>query len=568
MFMMRIKPSNSITYPLTGCEQSKIEYNYLIECNVQYNQMKSSFSFAQLLRILFAPSVTESLPSDQTLIVFAADTDRIQTYVFESDTLPQIRGGSIQLSELNARQKLEQLLTSQGLPKECLIYAGGGSLLGFLPDEAAAINFAHTLTQQYVQATGAATISTAYRRVSIKQVTEGLNSAGGGRFGEIVSLIGIDLRRAKQERNAPPYSEIMPFAELCPSCSIRPSVSRNGGPKQDTPICEVCRAKEQYGRGEARFYWVDTLKDDLKQAKYPLSPQVEYPQDVEVLSGGEPIALIYADGDNIGERLKKLKTPRDFDHFSKQLGQITRQAFTAALAGNPGLAPLNRDGIKVYPWELITIGGDDVVLLLPATSALKFVERFAREFAQRGRKIDPTNPIHASVGFAVGKPHTPIREFFRAAKAALRNAKRRARIIGEACIDYHDLIREGTLNEPLKLERESRLSDSRGNALLTGRPYTLSEVKNLLETVRLLQSYPRSQLYGILEQMRNGDVRAALHYRYQKARARNDERSVLEAVERQWMDTIDPVLGFPYLRRTVGDETKIISMLADTMDWL
>ncbi len=54
--------------------------------------------FTEILHPLLQNQLTQP---DAPIVVFSADTDRTQAYVFESNKLPEIRGASRQLSELN-----------------------------------------------------------------------------------------------------------------------------------------------------------------------------------------------------------------------------------------------------------------------------------------------------------------------------------------------------------------------------------------------------------------------------------------------------------------------------------
>jgi hypothetical protein len=71
--------------------------------------------------------------------LLSADTDKIKEYVFETSKLPEIRGASMILDELNWGEKptvengvprnLAGVWEKYGLPVEAHIYSSGGSLL-------------------------------------------------------------------------------------------------------------------------------------------------------------------------------------------------------------------------------------------------------------------------------------------------------------------------------------------------------------------------------------------------------------------------------------------------------
>lgn len=553
------------------------------------------------------------LPLEDKLIVFAADTDRTQSYVFESDRLPQIRGGSRLLSDLNDPEALHQILDALNLPYECLLYAGGGGVLAILPNLESAQTLGAELQRAYIDKTGVATITTVQRTFRIGELLDGGGAAQSAealsalpasdqararhylestrkRFGEIVTLMGMLLRRAKAQRLPPPYYEVMPFATLCPDCQTRPALSgkRLTAGDDSRLVCGPCFAKHEYGRGPERRHWINELAADLRSAQYPTD--AGYPEDLEMLSGGEDIALVYADGDGIGEALKNLPTPHAYRQFSLALADIMRRAVAQSIATVPALKPLQiRNGSdnfrEVYPWEVITIGGDDVLILMQAKAALPFAVALAKHFADLTKKQG--YDIRMSVGYAEGKASQPIRVLQSAAKAALKSAKRRARDENKgkkphekvACIDFHNFVKEGMPVTPLHDVPARR---SRTKLLLTGRPYTVAEAAALLRSVEILRNvkvkddetppydqretrkkFPKGQLYSLIAELRAGDARGVLFYHYQRARMKAVYREALDEVARQWSG--EGISTFPWLRRG-GSVPETFMVLQDMAD--
>jgi hypothetical protein len=116
-------------------------------------------------------------PDDESALLgggfalLSADTDRTQSYVFQSSRLPEIRGASMQLDTLNhkgIRELLEDtyhLITNDIIPDEtknkprgCVIYAGGGSLLAIVPPQIAD-DIVKDIEKLYPEQTGSATIT-------------------------------------------------------------------------------------------------------------------------------------------------------------------------------------------------------------------------------------------------------------------------------------------------------------------------------------------------------------------------------------------------------------------------
>ncbi len=520
------------------------------------------------------PDVAEEL-LDTTIVVFSADTDRTQSYVFESDKLPEIRGASRLLAALNRGDKwvseddplwfsaIERIFEAHGIPSDCLLYAEGGSILALLPDISVEGNplaqlVADELKRTYLDVTlGVATITVEWRPFSLRELLHGITMppqssqlnpiyqarikayrdvpAGREHFGETVLLMASLMRRAKQHRPQP-LVERLPFAQICRSCRRRPAETvAYAEDRSPWPLCAACETKRRWGGVQERSYWFERLTSK----GLTMEPAL-YPEDMEQIDNGREVAIVYADGDGIGARLQELPTPEAYKRFSKELSTVTEQAVIAALT-DAGLYPyqyrLPEDAIRtVHPWEILTIGGDDVMVALRAASAMKFarvlVESF-RELASRNAALGRYS-LTMSAGLAVGKVKTPVRLLREAAAAALKNAKRRANEVGEPCIDYHNFVTEGQPGQNMiQWRRDTNLV---GDGMLTARPYPLSDFARMMECLNLLASvqFPRAQLHILADSLRRSFNQGQILYYYQRARLRPELREELYRIEKMW----------------------------------
>lgn len=511
---------------------------------------------------------------DTTIVVFSADTDRTQAYVFESDKLPEIRGASRILTTLNegvpqknTPAEIEKVLAARGVPPECILYASGGSVLALLPDEKLAADIAEQLKAAYVSRTGICTISTVHRPFTLRQILNGLS--GGhteslpesfitrNHFGDIVTIMSMLLRRVKQTKDLAPFIERNPFARTCASCQIRPATAHaHGDPSQ--PICWVCEDKLREGR--ERSYWLDSLRDLLAEKGYPTTEDIEPPPDLIAINNGDPIAFIYADGDSIGSTLQDLETPGAYRSFSDWLTDTIRAAVSEAIAAT--LTPREHTSAetgretRIHPWEIITIGGDDVLAIIPAEQALAFSLELMRRFRQHAERHQ--RPIWMSVGFAIGRAKTPVRLLRDAARRVLKSAKRRAHEVQEPCIDFHNFIKEGVLVDDL---------DEMRRGSMTGRPYTMQELQLLLASIQVAEALPRSQLYQIAAEMRLGEARGSLFYHYQLARMDSEKREMLIQIQNLW-DKVPSNSEWPWLTRMRESRIEKFSVISDLVNLL
>lgn len=234
-----------------------------------------------------APELEQLLAHGGTdLALLAADTDRTQEYVFESTKLPEIRGGSDLLQRLN-KVRLPEIFQRAGLPAECILYVGGGSLLALVPYSLAAISggLVQQIEQLYPLETGKATITCRCQQVSPREIIFGLlgSNLTTGQiealqdrlkpedaariahiygvepseipralrqqkhgFGQMVQLMGTLLKQKKDSPSVKPIIEALPFAVRCRMCQIRPAEQMYVYFEDERwPVCHVCRRKTQ-----------------------------------------------------------------------------------------------------------------------------------------------------------------------------------------------------------------------------------------------------------------------------------------------------------------------------------
>jgi CRISPR-associated protein Cmr2 len=100
------------------------------------------------------------------------------------------------------------------------------------------------------------------------------------------------------------------------------------------------------------------------------------------------IGVVYADGNNMGALLERLPTPAAYKEFSSAIYEELINAVFASLARClPPLREEVTDGRgelkRVYPFEILSIGGDDVFLIVPAHVALPLAHALAAGVEER-----------------------------------------------------------------------------------------------------------------------------------------------------------------------------------------
>ena len=447
-------------------------------------------------------------------------------------------------------------------------------------------------------------------------------------FGELVTVLASRMMRRRGgwgeedgHRRYIPHYELLPYAVKCHSCDVRPAVVRDD--KADKIYCEACARKRVIGQIAKRVsgveWFTDAMTDwqpnvpgswegqfddflkeehnaELKKAYFSRGAKrgLESMDDVtaardlhEVAAGSNPkryIGLIYADGNNVGARLAGLVTPAEYRQFSQKLFYATKEAVFRALAQH--LQPVYVAGANketrressawVHPWEIITIGGDDLIVIVPGSKALEVAlsigetlekllgrsgsspryahQRFQAYELKRGEadrlkciekktdELDYKPDVSLSAGVVIAHETTPIFFLQELAEGLQKSAKTFLKKINRRCVQNRlPLYRSGTVDfMALKSmgmvasrlqafrERAYKMEDGRW---LTARPYTWVELGGLLEARRVIHKSKmgRSQIFRIRDFMMESKGSASINYLYAYARLDAHQREELTA---------------------------------------
>jgi CRISPR-associated protein Cmr2 len=296
------------------------------------------------------------------------------------------------------------------------------------------------------------------------------------------------------------------------------------------------------------------------------------------------VAYIYADGNNMGGYIQSaIKTPEAYQQFSHDVSYATEHAVYRALDRHlepTWYTPDARSGrrnigvrIQIHPFEILTIGGDDVLLIVPADKALAITQTLCQEFehilCQRNaiyrtaqtyspdqvhRYRDPKPSKRASgtdqcqlsmsAGVLITADNTPIYYADRLVGQLLKSAKRKAKTLrGQGywggTIDFLTLKSVTMISSNVDEFRSQGLTRERPDQptlKLYGAPYTLYEIGGLLNTVNALHTsgLPRSQIYQIRSLLEQGKKTAMLNYRYFRARLKEKGNGLDTDFEQAW----------------------------------
>jgi len=186
----------------------------------------------------------------------------------------------------------------------------------------------------------------------------------------------------------------------------------------------------------------------------------EPPQSLGDLSENGYIALIHADGNSIGKRYQKWRercTASDLEkeahgeHFFHSMRVAVRAALQKALQEIFAQTP------KSY--QLLMLGGDDLLMVCDASHALPFVRAYAQ--ALKNFELADKEPLAIGAGVVIAKKTFPFHRLHAMAEELASSAKQLARAdetLGSV-VDWH-ITSNAWVNDPIAQRRLDSLNDS------------------------------------------------------------------------------------------------------------
>ncbi len=141
------------------------------------------------------------------------------------------------------------------------------------------------------------------------------------------------------------------------------------------------------------------------------------------------VAIVHADGNGIGKRVRAMKTLTDLEALSKGLLHATEAATKRAIAHVAALRAKDRAWKRAsheVPMRAVVLGGDDLTMLTRAADALPFTWAFLKAFEHETQGL-PGGPMTASAGIAMVKQAFPYHAAYDLAEELCTYAKKETR---------------------------------------------------------------------------------------------------------------------------------------------
>lgn len=423
----------------------------------------------------------------QWLVCF--DTDQIKQYLLTTNRLKEIRGGSALIADLDAKRKsnLENRYGQQNV-----VYSAGGGAAVLVPTEQEAQRLIAEIERDFRVKTVTASITGAYIQMD----------ANTGRFGDWMSRAGRELRRAKSAKAELSVLPVEPYLRLCNSCGQHPAAQQADDGSGDW-LCQACHKKRKLGGERRRGFFAKFAE----WADPTIWTEKTLPEDLDAIGAvSSPpgyVGFIALDGNHIGDLLDKLPSVEAYRKFSDGLWSLTKEQTFAALKqyGRP------RDGIA--PFEIVLIGGDDVLLITAGDMAVDIALAITRGFEQQSSELlaqvglsDRRKKLTMAGGVVLAHADFPIPAMHTLAEALQKSAKR-------LCAEQK--YQSGAIDFQVVSGSDTDL-DTLREAIPHHRPYTLEKLQRLVYHIRQLKGadLPTSQLQAMYQSLFEGKVNAQL----------------------------------------------------------
>jgi hypothetical protein len=481
----------------------------------------------------------------------ALDTDHIKGYVFATDKLKEIRGASSILDRLN-RKEMERIV-HEADPDAKTIYANGGSGL-FLVATDKADKIRQYIHREFNRKTvGGATVTYA-----VQEIPDSIKDPENEDIGDVLELLRYRLREAKDSQliQDPIALPSQVFLRLCDSCGVRYAEVWDKDEGQDPAVqgnryCKVCYQKRIEDDAvkdsitgkkpdKSSPLWEELIKC-LHDAGYTLPEGTDRPDDFNVFHNfGEAkdyIGLIYADANNMGNEIKNFRTLERLKGFADKVDSSIYQAVCDAvqkhlpvrqlsdqnLPGATHSSAKNNSPQWVFPFDILLLGGDDLVMVTPASLAMDVALTTAKSFNELTKSwgfegkgyILSVSVILAPIKYPFGLLQDLAETTLKAAKKKRgkqekqeeKKEKKKPSAYGDTSINFM-VVAGSTSHDFDKVYRQMSNKDvqvsgytQKVHFYATLRPYTVEELEILLKAIRdgRKMSLGRTKLHQVRE---------------------------------------------------------------------
>lgn len=492
--------------------------------------------------------------------IVTVETVKIKDFLFSTNKLRIIRGASYLLDYLN-QVVVPEILKSNGVKGEDIIYVGAGNAKFFVDDEDTAKNIAKEVKRVYKKEAPNSKVVVSYieteyrigkdnsknkRKIwedidKLAQNTAVEKSKGfpmmnldfiGVEKCEICGKNSAQISVENLERDLEDIGLIVKEGEVILDNyslripALREQIKDLTGTTGDNKgiICEECLRKLIFSNrvkdieSEKKISFYNYVKDEFKD--------IELGTEISDYENGKSfIGFMYSDGDGLGDFLKnisqKFKNDKSSSNveekyleFLKEFSEILDKNTKEALIDTIKDIFQGKENKRIIG-EFLIVGGDDVCAVFNPELVLELSEKFQKIFEEKMKKyISKTkandSKITSSSGVIIAKSKTPAFQLFDQALKLqkLAKAKRYEHNAQTGFIDFQVIGSEGCVDIDAfrkKIDFENNRVMERAYAINIEGNSKVKNIEKLFETIKELKKikFPKNKLRYIYELKRD-----------------------------------------------------------------
>lgn len=419
---------------------------------------------------------------------------KIKQYYLETNKIPEIRGASLLLDMIN-NEKMEELVQQMHI-RECLIYAGGGKMMGIFPEgtgDEVCLKMEQLVEEETVTAQSnfcshpyeMGWLIDNYKN-AVEQMDLVLEERQGLRWD---FRIEPQVRQKVSEEflKTQGFKRIqIPGKEFCTSCRNRYAAVEYSYHGSDEKLCESCLYKKLEGGRNAKSSIYEKYREYVrKRYGKHVSERGDRYNKLEDIAENGFIGVIYGDANSMSSQINNLNSFMMMRYFSQITSDTVTDIVFDALFLNLDEEP---------SFEVIAVGGDDIFLIVPGNKAYDIACTIGQLFDQQFRNQSvEEKKMTMSVGICITHHNMPVQYSFEIAQELLKSAKQKAweeRQKGNATgtIDWMVIENEMSGSSVLEYQRRGR----KDKPEMTLRPYTWEQscaMKKFMNQIKSEKSF-------------------------------------------------------------------------------
>ncbi|MCI9368961.1 MAG: hypothetical protein HFH65_01310 [Lachnospiraceae bacterium] len=456
---------------------------------------------------------------------------KIKQYYLETNKIPEIRGASILLDTINDK-KIPKLISKTHI-KECLIYSGGGKMMGIFPagtGEDICKNLELLVEQETITAQSnfcscsyeLGELFCNYKKI-VQETDLILEERQNLRWDFRIEP-QTELKDEKKELFPKGYRYIKENRkELCTSCRNRHAVAEHLNEQSEEKLCQSCLYKRLIGGKDARHTIYQRYREYISLNYHEqISDNGNTYNTLEDIAENGFIGVIYGDANSMSRQINQLESFMMMSHFSKVTSNTVTEIVFEALYHNLG---------NKLSFEIIALGGDDIFLIVPAKHAYNIACEIGEHFDKKlCNQSICENKMTMSMGVCITHHKLPVQYSFGIAQELLKSAKQRAweeqqkgNITGT--IDWMVIENEFAGSADLEYRRKRQ----ENKPISTLRPYTWEQAKAMKIFIKQIEKEKALAFQLRQSWYQHTQEESELFYEYQiSRRSKNDIPTALK----------------------------------------